>query len=69
MESILLVGTEEVRRAAHSMQAAAERMANVSSNMQFVFEAHQRFLNDWLLRFEQILAAGGTLSSSPDTKE
>jgi hypothetical protein len=37
------------------MQDAAERMANVSSNMQLALEAHQRFLDDWLQRFEQAL--------------
>ena len=37
------------------MLHAAHQMANVSSNIQLVLEAHQRFLDDWLLRFEQIM--------------
>lgn len=57
METILLVGTEEVQRAGNSIREAAHTMSNVSSNMQVALEAHQRFLDDWLLRFEQILAA------------
>ena len=55
MEFIQLVGTEEVRSAGYTMRQAAEQMANVSSNMQITLEAHQRFLDDWLLRFEHML--------------
>lgn len=55
MENMLLIGSEEVARAGHNMLRAAEMMSNVSSNQQVVLEAHQRFLDDWLLRFEQML--------------
>jgi hypothetical protein len=54
-EDILLIGSEEVMRGGHAMQDAARQMANVSSNIQLVLEAHQRFLDDWLLRYEQVL--------------
>ena len=55
METMILVGSEEVSRAGHNMLRAAEQMANVSGNMQSVLEAHQRFLDDWLARFEVAL--------------
>lgn len=46
---------EEVARAGHNMLRAAEQMAKVSNNMQLVFEAHQRFLDDWLIRYQGAL--------------
>lgn len=55
MRDLVLVGSEDVARGGRLMQDAAERMANVSSNMQLALEAHQRFLDDWLQRFEQAL--------------
>lgn len=57
MRDPVLIGTEDVVRASHTMQDAARQMANVSSNTQLVLEANQRFLDDWLLRFEQALEA------------
>ena len=57
METIFLVGSEEVKNAGYSIARAAESMGYTSGNMQVVLEAHQRFLDDWLLRFETILEA------------
>lgn len=55
MEFIHLIGAEDIPRAAGTMREAAQTMSNVSQNMQIVLEAHQRFLDDWLRRFEQAL--------------
>ena len=55
METHWLAGSADVLRGGHAMQDAARQMANVSSNIQLILEAHQRFLADWLQRFEQIL--------------
>ena len=57
MPTMDLIGAENVSRAGFQMKDAAKSMANVSANMQAVFEAHQRFLDDWLLRFEQAVEA------------
>jgi hypothetical protein len=55
MQSLILVGAEQVASAGNNIKQAAEQMSNVSGNVQVVLEAHQRFLDDWLLRFEQML--------------
>lgn len=55
MNSVNLIGAEQVNTAGHRMLVAAEQMANVSANMQTVFSQHQRFLDDWLLRFETVI--------------
>ena len=55
METMILVGTEQVQTAANTMREAAHTMGNVSGNLQVVLEANQRFLDDWLLRFEQAM--------------
>jgi hypothetical protein len=57
METIHLVGTESIQRAAMGMQDAAEHMANVSANLQIIFEQQQLFLDEWLNRFEAVLQA------------
>lgn len=55
METIYLSGAEDVRAGGYAIQDAARQFANVSSNIQCVLEAHQRFLDDWLQRVEQML--------------
>ena len=55
MNTMYLHGSEEVAKAGFAMQDAARQMANVSSNIQCVLEANQRFLVDWLRRFEELI--------------
>jgi hypothetical protein len=49
---ITLMGAEDVSRAASRMQSAADSMNNAASYFQSIFEQHQRFMDDWLTRFE-----------------
>ena len=63
-EYIHLIGAEDVSRAGHNMQSAAERMSSVVSSLDDVLERHRRWADDWLLRLEQVFdkqkeAAGG----------
>lgn len=57
MDMITLLGAENVSTAGWNMLEAGRQMSNVSTNLQCVLEAHQRFMDDWLLRFEQALEA------------
>ncbi|MEH2587432.1 hypothetical protein [Bradyrhizobium sp. AZCC 1721] len=50
-----LIGADAVRSAGHAMRSAADRMQSAAANMERAFESHQRFLEDWLSRFEQIM--------------
>ena len=54
-EYITLLGSEDVSRAGYTMRDAAQTMQNAASNMSYTFEQHQRFLDDWLSRFEQVM--------------
>lgn len=54
-EYVTLVGAEQVQRAANEMRSAAETMRQSASNLDAVLSGHQRFLDDWLMRFEQAL--------------
>lgn len=47
-----LMGAEQVQSAGHAMSAAADRINQAASNLYGAFEQHQRFLDDWLLRFQ-----------------
>ena len=55
MQTIHLIGADDVSHAAVRMKEAAHMMSNVSSNIQLSLEAHQRFLDEWLGRFEEIM--------------
>jgi len=50
-----LVGAEDVRSAANTMRNAAEEMRRAASTIDETFARHQRFMDDWLNRFEQVM--------------
>jgi hypothetical protein len=56
VDSIYLHGSEDVSRAASSMSRAADEMQRAASNMAEVLERQQRFLDDWLMRFDAALS-------------
>lgn len=49
---ITLLGAEDIRRAGNAMQAAAEEMMRGTGYQQEALQQHQRFMDDWLSRFE-----------------
>lgn len=55
MEFIHLTGTEDVQRAASQMSSAAHEMKNVASSIEHTFFLHQRFLEEWIQRFEAVI--------------
>lgn len=56
-DHVTLVGAEDVRSAGRSMLNAADQMQTAASNITFALEQHQRFLDDWLGRLADVLAA------------
>ena len=54
-EYITLLGAEDVRSAGASMRSAASDMNRASANINEALLQHQRFLDEWLLRFERVL--------------
>ena len=59
MNSIVLIGAEDVRSAGYTIQSAAVDMKQVVINLEGVLFQHQRFMDDWLQRFEYILEQKG----------
>lgn len=55
METIYLAGSSEVSSAGSNMRTAAEQMKQAASNIEYALTQHQRFLDDWLSRFEAVL--------------
>jgi len=55
-EYMHLVGAEQVQSAGNNMLRAADRMNNVAMSIDGSLERHQRFMDDWLQRLEQVLA-------------
>lgn len=56
-EYMTLVGAEDVSRAGSRMESAANEMSRAASNIDHIMERHQRFLDDWLCRFEEVMRA------------
>jgi hypothetical protein len=50
-----LIGAERVASAAHTMSHAAEQMRQAAGSIDETMRQHQRFLEDWLQRFETAL--------------
>ena len=54
-EYMHLVGTEDVQRAGNVIAGAADNMYRAASNMDEALTRHGRFLDDWLIRLEEVL--------------
>lgn len=54
-EYVHLMGADDVRNAGNTMASAASEMRSAASSMAHSFECHQRFLDDWLGRFEAVI--------------
>lgn len=52
-DSIFLHGADDVRSAGNTIAHAADTMVRAASNIDGALERHQRFLDEWLVRFEQ----------------
>jgi hypothetical protein len=57
--SINLNGADQVERAARLMEGAARQMSRAAEHTEAVLQQHQRFLDDWLTRFEAIVEGIG----------
>lgn len=55
MDSIYLIGADDVRSAGNRMQAAADDMKSAANSLEFAFERQRLFMDDWLARFEAVL--------------
>lgn len=56
-EYITLLGSEQVQRAAHSMQNAAGEMQQAVSNFEDCLHRHRLFMDDWLERLGEVMKA------------
>lgn len=55
MDSVYLVGHEAVSSAASSIRSSAEQIQRAAGSIEHSLFQHQRFMDDWLQRFEQIV--------------
>lgn len=59
-----LIGSEQVQSAGSEMRRAAEDMQRAASSFYGTMQQHQRFMDDWLQRFEAVLVAADSGKSS-----
>lgn len=55
METVILIGAEDVRSAGVSIQSAASEIQRAASSFDSTAQTFRLFLDDWLLRFEEVL--------------
>jgi acyl carrier protein len=69
-QHVTLIGAEDVSRAGYSMRDAASTMSSAANSIANSLEMHQRFLDDWLVRFTEALQiaspAGEKIRSAQD---
>ena len=56
METMRLIGAEQVQGAGYVMERAAERMSQAAASIDTDFERHRRWMDEWLARFEAAVA-------------
>lgn len=55
MDSIYLVGSEDVRAAGNTISGAADTMRQAANNISGSMEEHQRFMTNWLQGLREIM--------------
>lgn len=55
MERVLLIGTEDIVRAAYTIKSSADTMLHAAANVEQVFSDQRHFMDDWLIRFESVM--------------
>jgi hypothetical protein len=59
METMVLLGTEDVKNAGWRMVAAAQEMTRAASQIDEALSRQRQFMDDWLVRFEMLMQQGG----------
>lgn len=57
MNTVYLVGSEDVRRAGGDMIAAAEQMSRAATQIEDALHRHQNFMENWLQDLSRIMGA------------
>lgn len=55
MESINLLGSEEVQSAANTIMSAAQEMSRAAGCLDYALLQQRQFMDDWLMRLEDIM--------------
>ena len=55
MDYVTLMGAEQVANAANTMRSAAENMNRAASTITCALEQHQRWMDDWLTRLQDVI--------------
>jgi hypothetical protein len=70
-EYITLMGSEQVQSAGRNMASAADTMRSAAGSIDESLRQHRRFMDDWLMRLENILDthSRAMLSATPHAGE
>lgn len=65
---IYLQGADDVRSAGHQISRAASEMQQAASNIDNSLMNHQRFMDDWLMRFADVIQSIQNPDSTSEVK-
>ena len=54
-DRITLMGSEQIQSAGYAMRQAAEQMNRAAGDFDAALQRHERFMDDWLLRLQNLL--------------
>ena len=65
METIFLMGSDDVRQGGNAARDAGQEMRRAAGQIEFALQQHQRFLDEWLGRFEDVLSKADPVLPTP----
>ena len=66
LDFIHLAGADDVARAGSAMRQAAEEMQRAASNLAAALAMHERWMDDWLSRFQSVMETACPPRPMPD---
>lgn len=65
METMVLIGAEDVRAGGQAASHAGAEMKQAAATIDYALAHHQRWMEDWLQRFERVVEAIAAPSVEP----
>ena len=69
MDTMLLIGADDVRAGGYAVGRGAQEMKNAAATMDYSLQQHRQWMDEWLMRFESVVQAAGAGPLPPQEPE